>query len=136
MMKNYDKSVEINNNLNWHYTPDQPYRILSIGFLGSGKTNVLLNLYWQDIDKIYLYVKDSFESKYQLLINEREKVRIKKLIQAYIDYSQTIDDVCTNLEDYNPTKKRRVIVVFDDMVVDMDSNKKLSPVTKLFLRGR
>ena len=71
-----------------------------------------------------------------MLINEREKVRIKKLIQAYIDYSQTIDDVCTNLEDYNPTKKRRVIVVFDDMVVDMDSNKKLSPVTKLFLRGR
>ena len=45
MMKNYDISVEINNNLNWHYTPDQPYRILSIGFLGSGKTNVLLNLY-------------------------------------------------------------------------------------------
>ena len=71
-----------------------------------------------------------------MLINEREKVRIEKLMQAYIDYSQTIDDVYTNLEDYNPTKKRRVIVVFDDMVVDMDSNKKLSPVTKLFLRGR
>ena len=136
MMKNYDKSVEINNNLNWPYIPDQPYRILITGVLGSGKTNVLLNLYSQDIDKIYLYVKDPFELKYQLLINEREKVRIKKLIQAYIDYSQTIDDFYTNLEYYNPTKKRRVIVVFNDMVVDMDSNKKLSPVTKLFLRGR
>ena len=136
MMKNYDKSVEINNNLNWPYIPDQPYRILITGVLGSGKTNVLLNLYSQDIDKIYLYVKDPFELKYQLLINEREKVRIKKLIQAYIDYSQTIDDVYTNLEYYNPTKRRRVIVVFNDMVVDMDSNKKLSPVTKLFLRGR
>ena len=42
-----------------------------------------------------------------------------------------------NLEDYNPTKKIRVLIVFDDMVADMESNKKLSPiVTELFLRGR
>ena len=48
-----------------------------------------------DIDKMYLYVKDPFELKYQLLINEREKVGIKKLV---LDYSQTIDDVYENLE--------------------------------------
>ena len=56
-----------------------------------------------DIDKIYLCVKDSFESKYQLLINQREKVGIKKLKnpKAFIDHTQTIDDVYENLEGYN-----------------------------------
>ena len=54
-----------------------------------------------DIDKIYSYVKDPFESKYQLLINRREKVGIENLKnpKAFIDYSQTIDDVYENLED-------------------------------------
>ena len=89
----------------WH-----PYRILIIGGSGSGKTNALLNFtkhQLQDIDKISLYVKDPFESNYQLFINGREKVAIKTLKNgiAFIDYSQTIDDVCENLEDYNPTKK-------------------------------
>ena len=62
------------------------------------------------IDKIYLYVKDLFESKYQLLINEK-KVEIKKLKspKAVIDYSQTINDVYENLEDYNLEKERRVL---------------------------
>ena len=62
------------------------------------------------IDKIYLYVKDLFESKYQLHINEK-KVEIKKLKspKAVIDYSQTINDVYENLEDYNLEKERRVL---------------------------
>ena len=92
-----------------------------------------------DIDKIYLYVKDPFESKYQLLINEIEKLGIKKLKnpKAFIDYSQKIDDVYENLEDYNPTNKIEVLIVFDNMIADMESNKNLSPiVTELFLRGR
>ena len=92
-----------------------------------------------DTDKIYLYVKDPFESKHQLLVNERKKVGIENLqnTKAFIDYSQTIDDVYENLEDYNPTKKRRVLIVFDDMIADMESNKKLSPIsTELFLRGK
>ena len=56
--------------------------------------------------------------------------------KAFTDYSQTIDDVNENLEDYNRTKKREVFIVFD-MIADMESNKKLSPiVTELFLRGR
>ena len=79
------------------------------------------------------------ELKYQLLINGRKKVGIKKLKnpKAFIDYSQTIDDIYKNLEDYNPTKKRRVLTVFDDIITDMESNKKLSPiVTELFLRRR
>ena len=65
-----------------------------------------------------LYVKDPSESKYQLLINE------------LIYYSKTIDDVYENLEDYNPKKKRRVLIVFDGMIVEMESDKKLSPIVK------
>ena len=80
MMKNYDQSVEINNNLNWLDVPDHPYIILIIGGSGSGKNNVLLNLLKHqqaDIDKINLNVKDLLESKYQLLSNGREKVELK-----------------------------------------------------------
>ena len=131
MMKSYDQSVEINNNLNWPFIPDHSYRILITDGSGSGKTNVLLNLIKHqrpDIDNIYLYVKDSFESKYQLLINRREKVgtRMLKNLKAFIDYSQTIDDVYEHLEDYDPIKKRRVLIVFDDIIADMESNKKIT----------
>ena len=60
-----------------------------------GKTNVLLNVIKHqrpDIDKIYSYVKDPIESKYQLLINGRKKVGIEDLkdSEAFIDYPQTI----------------------------------------------
>ena len=81
IMENYDDSVEINHNPNWPYITEHPYRILIIGGSVSGKTNVLLNLIKQqsDIDKIYLYVKDPFKSKYQFLINGRENAGIKKL---------------------------------------------------------
>ena len=74
---------------------------------------------------MYLYVKDRFESKYQLLINGREKVRIEhfKSSKAFNNYSQAIDNVYKNLEDYNPTKKRRVLIAFDDLIALMKSNK-------------
>ena len=83
-----------------------------------------------DIDKNYLYVKDPFESKYQLLINGKEKVGIENLKspKAFIDYSQTIDDVYE--------KKRRILIVFDDMIADMESNTKSTMVTEFFLGGR
>ena len=61
-----------------------------------------------------------------MLINGREKVGIEKLKnpKVFIDYSQTIDNVFENLEDYNPTMKRRVLIVFDDMIADIESNRK------------
>ena len=78
---------------------------------------------------MFSFVKDPLEQKYQLLIKGREKVEIKKLknLKASIDYSQIIDDVYENLEDYHPAKKRRVLIVFEDIIADMVSNKKLSP---------
>ena len=91
--------------MSWYSWPS-----LIIGGFGSGKTNVLLNLIKNqqpNTKKIYLYIKDPFESKYQVLINEKEEVGIKKFKnpKSFIDYSQTIDDIYENL-DYNPTKKR------------------------------
>ena len=57
--------------------------------------------------------------------------------KAFINYSETIDDVYENLEVYNPIKKRKVLIVFDELIADMESNKKLSPnVTELFLGKR
>ena len=80
----------------------------------------------QDINKIYLYIKDPLKSRYQLLINGRETVRTKKLKspKIFIDFLQTIGHVYENLGDYNPTKKWKVLLVFDDMIADMKDNKK------------
>ena len=91
-----------------------------------------------DIDKIYLWVKDPFESKYQLLINEREKIGIKELKnpKAFIDYSGTIDDVCENLEDHTLTKKGKVLIVLDNMIADVDANKKIKSYSKWILFKR
>ena len=64
-----------------HYIPDHPYGFLIIGSSRSGKTNVLIKIIIHqrpDTDKIYLYIKDPSKSNYQLLINGREKVGIKK----------------------------------------------------------
>ena len=82
-----------------------------------------------DIDKIYLYAKDPYETKYQYLINKREKVGLNHL--------NDMQDVYKNIEDYNPIKKSTILTVFDDMIADMISNNKLNPiVTELFIRGR
>ena len=79
-MENYDQSVKINHNTNWLYIPDHTYRILIIGGSGSRKTNVILNLIKHqrpDIGKIYLYVKDPFESKYHCLLMKEKNEELK-----------------------------------------------------------
>ena len=54
-----------------------------------------------------------------------------------MEYSNDMQDVYKNIEDYNPIKKRKVLIVFDDMIADMINNNKLNPiVTELFIRGR
>ena len=55
---------------------------------------------------------------------EQKKQELKKFKnpKALIDYSETIDDVYENLEDSNPTKKTRVLIVFDNMIADMKPN--------------
>ena len=143
-MINFDDYTNENiteHNLKWPDIPDHPYRILIIGGSGSGKTNPLLNLInnLPDIDKIYLCAKDPYEAKYQYLINKREKVGLDYFDdpKAFIEYSNDMQDVYKNIDDYNLRQKRKVLIVFDDMIADMINNKKLdSIVTELFIRGR
>ena len=79
-----------------------------------------------DIDKVYLYAKNPFEAKFQLLINERENTVLKYLNdpKAFIEYSNDMDDIYKNIEEYNLNKKPKILMVFDDMISDMLSNKK------------
>ena len=97
-MFNLDTATTKNDNKNW------PYRMLIIGPSGSGKTNALLNLIQKDdnnfIDKIYLYAKDLEEPKYQLLIKKHENAGMKNLNDpnAFIEYSNTIDDVYNKID--------------------------------------
>ena len=61
---------------------------------------------------------------------------MKKNSKIFIDHSETTDDVYENLEDSNQTKKK-VLMVFDDIIADIEANKKLSHiVTELFIKGR
>ena len=143
-MINFDECTNENkkeHNLNWPYIPDHPYRVLIIGGSGTGKTNALLNLInnQQDIDKIHLYAKDPYEDKYQYLINKRERVGINHFNdpKTFIEYSNDMHKVYKNIDNYNPAKENKILIVFDDMIADMINNKKLnSIVTELFIRGR
>ena len=92
-----------------------------------------------DIDKIQLYAKDPYEVKHQFLINKRQSTGLKHFndFKAFIEYSNDSDDIYKNIEEYNPSKKRKILIVFDDMIPDMLNNKKLNPVvTDFFIRGR
>ena len=128
-------------NLNWAQIPDHPYIILIIGSSGSEKTNSFFNLISQqpDIDNIYLYAKDPDKAKYKFPSNKRESTSLKYFNDsgAVIEYSNDMDDFLKNIEEYNPNKKLKILIVFDDMIACMLSNKTLNPiVTELFIRVR
>ena len=143
-MINLDSITNKNNkehNGKWPYIPDHPYRILTIGYSGTGKTNELLNLInkQDDIDKIYLYAKDLSEPKYELLIKNRENAGIKHLndSSAFIECSNTMDDVYVNIDHYNSNRKRQISIVFDDMIADiMTDNRFQATIIELFIRCR
>ena len=118
-----------------------PFRMLVIGPSGSGKTNTLLYLInnLHPIDKIYLYAKDIHEPKYEYLINKREQAGIKKLNDphAFIDYSDDMDDVLDDINNYNKNRDKKVLIVFDDMTADIEYNKNFKRIIKeLFYRAR
>ena len=55
--------------------------------------------------------------------------------KAFIEYSNDKDDIYKNIEKYNLNKKRKILIVFDDIIADMLSNKRPNPVvTELFIR--
>ena len=130
-MINFDDYVNENkimHNRNWPYIPDHQYRMLIFGGSGSGKTNLLVNLIENqpDIDKTCLYAKDPYEAKYQYLINKKEGVGIDHFHdpKAFIEYLNDMLDVYKNIDEYNPDKENKILLVFDDMIADMINNKK------------
>ena len=116
-MINLDDITNENNkehNEKWPCIPDHPDRILIIGGSGSGKTSALRNLIKEqdDIDKIYLYAKDLSEPKYEFLIKKCEDVGTNHFNDpnAFIECSDTMDDVNGNIDDYNPNRKRKILL--------------------------
>ena len=137
----YTNEIKSEDNLKWPYIPDHPYRVVIVGGSGSRKTNALSNLInnQTDIDKIYLYAKDPHEAKYQYLINKREKVVLDHFNdpKVLMLYSNDMLDVYKNVDDYNTDKKRKVLIVSNDMIADMINNNKLNKiVTGLFTTDR
>ena len=115
-------------NEKWPFIPDHPYRILIIGGSWSGKPNALLNLIKEqdNIDIIYLHAEDSSESKYEFLIKKRKDAGTKHLNDpnAFIEGSSTMDDVYASIDDCNPNRQRKILIVFDNMIADIMTNKK------------
>ena len=122
-MLNLDNIVS---NKNENKDNNWPFRMLIIGPSGSAKTNTLLHLInnLHPIDKIYLDAKDLSEPKYEFLINKREQAGIKNLNDphAFIEYSNDMDDVFDDINNYNKNRDEKVLIVFDDMIADIMSS--------------
>ena len=92
-----------------------------------------------DIDKIYLYAKDLSEPKYKFSIKKHKNAGIKYVNDqnAFIECLNTMDDVYGNIDDYNTNRQRKILIVFDDMIADIMSNKTFQAIIKeLFIRCR
>ena len=111
-----------------------------IGGSGSRKIKALLNLRKEqdDIDKIYLYGKDLCEPKFEFLIKKREDVGTNHFNDpnAFIECSNRMDDIYPNIDDYNLSRKK-ILIVFDDVIAGIMANKKFQTIIKeLFIRYR
>ena len=86
-----------------------------------------------------MYAKDPYETKYQFLVNKRKSIGLKrfKYPKAFNEYSNGMQDVYKSINECNIDKKRKVLIVFDDMIADMINDKNLnSIIPELFIRGR
>ena len=121
-------------NEKWSYIPYHPYRIIIIGGSGSEKTNALINLINEqnDIDKIFLYARDLSKPKYEYLIKKCKDAGIKDLNNSnvFIECSNTMDDIYGNINDYNPIKKRKKLIIFHDMIEDIMKNRRFQAIIK------
>ena len=134
-LENIVSNKNENKDNNW------PFRMIIIGPSGTGKTNTLLHLInnLHPIDKICLYAKDLSEPKYEFLTNKREQAGKKKLNDphAFIEYSNDMDNVLDDINNYNKNRDKKVLIVFDDMTADIMRSKKFKAIIKeLFIRYR
>ena len=86
-----------------------------------------------------MYATNLSEPKYQFLIKKCKDAGIKNLDDqsALIEYSNIMDEAYNNIDDYNPKRKRKILIVFDDMIDDIITNKKFQVIIKeLFIRCR
>ena len=91
------------------------------------------------MDKIYLYAKDLSKSKYEFLIKNCGNAGIKHVNdpKAFIECSNTMNDIYENIDNYNLSRKRKILIIFDDMIVDIMTSKKFQSLIKeLFIRCR
>ena len=81
-----------------------------------------------------MYARDLNEPKYEILIKNCKDAGIKYLNDpnAFIECSNTMDDVYGNIHDYNSSRKRKILIVFDDIIADIMTNKKFQAIIKEF----
>ena len=120
---NFDNITEEDNNKDWRN------RKLIIGPSGSGKTSYLLNLIQRGnniVDNIYLYAKDLEEPKYKFLIDKREKagINFNNDPSAFVEYSNSMDDILSNIEDYNKKRKIKILIVSYNMISHVMSDRR------------
>ena len=117
--------------------------MLIIGGSLSGKTNALLNLIKEQdnvelIDKIYLYARNLNEPKYQFLIKKRVKAGMYlNDPEEFVEYSQYMNDIYNNIDNYNPNGKGKILIMSNDMIADIMTNKKFQAIIKeVFIKCR
>ena len=96
----------------------------------------MLNLSQQDdIDKMYLYAKDLNEAKYKFLIKKREDAGIKHFndLNEFVECSSTMDDVYEIIDEYNQNRQRKILIVFDGVIVHIITNKNFQVIVFISL---
>ena len=101
----------------------------------------MLNLIKEEdnIDKIYLYAKDLSETKFEFLIKNREDAGIKPFNDpnSFVECSNTMDDIHEDIDGYNPSRTRKILIMSHDMIADIIRNQKFQAIIKeLFIRCR
>ena len=76
-----------------------------------------------------MHAKDLIDPKYEYFIKKRENAGIKHFNDpnAFIKCSNTMDDAYDNINDYNPSRERKILIIFDNMIADIMANKKFKP---------
>ena len=88
-----------------------------------------------DNDKIYSHTKNLIEPHYEFLTKKREDTGIKHLnnSNAFIKCSNTMNDIYENVDDYNINRRRKILIIFDDMIADIMAKKNFKLLWKKYL---
>ena len=86
-----------------------------------------------------MYARDLNKPNYKYLVKKHEDVGIKHVNNpnAFLECSNTMDDTYENINDYNSSRRRKILFVFDDMIADIMTNRRFQAIIKeLFIRCR